>query len=470
MSKLSTKTKILYGLGFASQGIKDGLFQLFLFFYFSQILGLDAALTGVSTLIALAFDAVSDPLIGMISDNWKSKKWGRRHPFMFASALPLGLFIWLLFLPPTDLGQTGLFWWMTIFAILVRLALTFFLIPAMSLGAELSEDFEERTSITSYRVSIASIVPPVVIAFGLFVFFVPLEGMSNGLFNKAAYPKFALLCGILMILSVLISTWGTRATIPRLPQIKSSERFTFKQLSNGIREALQMPSFRTLTGYIMWIYAGFGIGVIFTTYYTTYFFGLSERELAVMPLGAFLGGLFSLYLGPLLGKRLDKKWATFWSTILFAFFFSLPFNLRLLGLFPENGTPLLLPIYIIAMFFAYSFLYVCLSLTSSMMADVTDEFQLRTGNRQEGLFFAALSFAYKCTIGFGYFFAGLLLNWIAFPKQTEVANVPEEAIQGLGLIGGPFSFFLYIIAILFIMLYPITKERFEEIRMQLDKA
>jgi len=206
MKKLTTKTKALYGLGFAAQGIKDGLFQLFLFFYFSQILGLDAALTGVSTLIALAFDAVSDPVIGVISDSWKSKKWGRRHPFMFASALPFGLFIWLLFLPPADLSQMGLFWWMTLFTILVRLSMTLFLIPGMSLGAELTEDFEERNSVTSYRVSFAAIAPPLVITFGLLTFFTPTVENANGLFNKAAYPKFALLCGILIVLLVLLTT------------------------------------------------------------------------------------------------------------------------------------------------------------------------------------------------------------------------------------------------------------------------
>lgn len=73
--KLSIKTKLLYESGFASQGIKDCLFQVFLFYYYNQILGLDPALTGVSTLIALGFDAVSDPLVGIISDKWKSKTY-----------------------------------------------------------------------------------------------------------------------------------------------------------------------------------------------------------------------------------------------------------------------------------------------------------------------------------------------------------------------------------------------------------
>jgi len=468
MKNLSTKTKSLYGLGFASLGIKDGLFQLFLFFYYSQVLGLDAALTGTSTLIALAFDAISDPLIGVLSDNWKSKKWGRRHPFMLASTFPMGVFTYLLFLPPEGLGQTGLFWWMTGFAILLRTALTLFIIPAMSLGAEMSEDFEERTSITSYRVTFASVISPVVIAFGLLTFFTPTEGMSNGLFNAAAYPKFALLCGILMMLVVLISAWGTRGLIPSLPQ-KSDTKESFFQIFNEFLQALSLPSYRVLLGYSMWIYVGFGIGVSFTTYYTTYYFGLSEKELALLPIGAFIGGILSLFMGPYLGRKLDKKWATMISTIVFGLFFSLPFLLRRWGMFPDNDSPNLLPAYIGSLVVAYTFLFICLSLASSMMADVVDDYELHTGRRQEGLFFSTLSFAHKCTIGIGFFVAGFLLNWIAFPKQTEVADVPKEAIEGLGLIGGPIAFVIYLSGIFFLFFYPITKERYLEIRQALEQ-
>ena len=98
MKNLPFNIKLFYGLGLASRGIKDGLFQLFLFFYFSQVLGLDPELAGLSSLVALVFDAISDPLVGLISDKWQSKKWGRRHPFMFAAALtPQSIFGILVF-------------------------------------------------------------------------------------------------------------------------------------------------------------------------------------------------------------------------------------------------------------------------------------------------------------------------------------------------------------------------------------
>lgn len=470
MTQLTTKTKMTYGLGLSAQGIKDGLFQLFLFFYFSQVLGLDAALAGAASVIALMFDAVSDPLVGLLSDKWESRNWGRRHPFMFFSAVPLGIFTWLLFLPPADLGQTGLFIWLTTFSVLVRVALTFFIVPHMSLGAELTTDYKERTSVTSYRIMFAAFVMPVILIFGLTTFFAPTEEYSYGLFNKEAYPRFAFFCGVLMILTILLSTYGTKHVIPNLPQVsKNQEKMTTSQLFQSLMEAFKMRSYSTLIGFTMLTYVGLGIGIIFTTYFTTYYFELTETELAALPIGSAVGGVLALFIAPAIGEKLDKKWGTMLSAILFGVFFTLPFNLRILGMFPENGTPALMPTYIFFLVFAYLFLWVALSLANSMMADVVDEYELKSGTRQEGLFFSTMSFAYKMTTGLGSFIAGLLLNWIAFPKQAEKGEVPQAAIDGLGIIGGPILLAFYLSSIIFIFFYPITKKRYFEIRGALNK-
>lgn len=471
MTKLTTATKAVYGIGFSARGIKDGLFQIFLFFYFSQVLGLDAALAGVASLISLFFDAVSDPMVGLWSDKWKSEKWGRRHPFMFASALPLGVFIYLLFAPPAGLEQSGLFWWMLVFTILVRLALTFFLVPNMSLGAELTTDYKERTSVTSFRIMFASFISPVIMIIGFLFYFNKTEEFENGLFNAAAYPKFAALCGLLMVAAILYSSWGTRKVIPFLPKpSEEQERMSLSQLLGSLGEAANLRSFWSLILFVMMIYVGIGVGVIFSTYFGTYYFEFSSLEMAALPIGSAIGGVLALMVAPNMGQKLDKKWAALWSTVLFAFFFSVPFILRMLGMFPKNGDSSLLLIYVITLVIAYMFLWVALSLSSSMMADVIDEYELRYKKRQEGLFFAALSFAYKCTTGLGQFIAGILLTWIAFPKKATVGEVPEEAIDGLGLVGGIILLGFYLSAIIFIYYYPIDKTKYQEIRMGLDKS
>lgn len=469
MKNLSLDIKLFYGLGLASRGIKDGLFQLFLFFYFSQVLGLDPELAGLSSLIALIFDAISDPLVGLISDKWQSEKWGRRHPFMLTSALPLGFFTWLLFAPPAGLSQMGLFWWLTGFAILVRFALTLFNVPYISLGAELSTDYKERTSITAIRLVFATLFSVIVMIIGYLFYFVPTETYSNGLLNKEAYPTFGLLCGVLMAIFILVSAWGTKSIIPNLPKPSAFQnQLSTRQLLGSLGTAIKMKSFRSLVIFIMLLYVGLGVGIIFSPYYGPYYFGFSAQEMAVLPISSAVGGFLALLIAPNLGDKLDKKWGGFWGTLLSGFFFSLPYNLRILGCFPDNGTPLVLPLFLVMLIIAYSALWIAASLASSMMADVVDEFDLKTGNRQEGLFFSTMSFAHKMTTGVGTFIAGLLLAWIEFPKQTSVENVPQSAIDGLGLVGGPIVFSFFVISIFFIVRYPITKARFLEIREGLE--
>ena len=117
---------------------------------------------------------------------------------------------------------------------------------------------------------------------------------------------------------------------------------------------------------------------------------------------------------------------------------------------------------------AYTALVMVLSLIPSMMADVVDEFELQTGNRQEGLFFSMLSFAYKMTTGVGTFIAGLLLAWIEFPKQADITDVAQSAIVGLGWVGGFVTLGIFVLSAFFIFSYPITKERYREIRKRLD--
>lgn len=467
--KVTASTKFYYGLGFSSRGIKDGLFQIFVFFYFSQVLGLDPGLAGLASLISLIFDAVSDPVVGVISDGWKSEKWGRRHPFLFASAVPLGVLTWLLFIPPADLGQSGLFLWYLSFTILIRLALTVFVVPFSSLGAELSTDYHERTTITAVRIMFASVVSPIIMIIGYLFFFKKTDDIEHGLFNLAAYPKFAMFCGALMIFFILISAWKTRHVIPTLPKQSDKQKsMSFWDMMGGVRQAVKMKSFTSLVLSLISVYISIGIGMVLSTYFGTYYFEFTSEQMALLPIGAGIGGLLSMVLAPMMGKVFDKKKGLVISTIVFASFFSLPFNLGLLGLFPQNGDPLLLPLYVVTLIIAYSFLWVTFSLCNSMMAEVVDEYELQSGIRQEGLFFAFMSFAFKCSTGLGQFFAGIIIGLIAFPTKADISDVPQKAIDNLGIVGGPVLLTVYLLSLVFIVAYPITKSRYEEIRAALD--
>ena len=219
---LSRKTKFAYGVGQIAETVKSTGFNIFLFFFFTQVLGLSGSLAGLAVMIALVFDAVTDPLAGYISDHSRSR-FGRRHPFMLAAALPLGIAWYFLFTPPDGLGQTGLSLWLTGFAVLVRGAITLYYVPYLGLGAELTLDYHERTSVAAWRGFCGVSGAAVVVLLGVPLFFPETATFENGLLNPAGYPLVALFGALLMAASILLSAWGTRGQISALPTNNSTQ-------------------------------------------------------------------------------------------------------------------------------------------------------------------------------------------------------------------------------------------------------
>src|SRR5436190_14657058 len=147
--KMSFQQKALFGMGSAAFGVKDGGFNTFLLIFYSQIVGLPARWVGLAILIATVVDAVSDPFIGAVSDRWRSPN-GRRHPFMFATAIPTAVLFFLLWNPPAWSEQATFFYLLSI-SIMLRIAIACYEIPSAALIPELTRDYDERTSILAHR-------------------------------------------------------------------------------------------------------------------------------------------------------------------------------------------------------------------------------------------------------------------------------------------------------------------------------
>ena len=186
------------------------MFTFFLLFFYTNIAGLEPALAGLAILIALCVDAITDPLMGTISDRTNSR-WGRRHPYMFISFVPISIGYILLFLPnPSwDVTQTGLFLWMVSFAILTRVGMTLFDIPHRGLGAELSKDYEERVSIMSWRELFGWLAGLTNAFLGYFVFLRSTSDYERGMLNPDAYLPFAAAGAVIIIFSILFSSSTT---------------------------------------------------------------------------------------------------------------------------------------------------------------------------------------------------------------------------------------------------------------------
>jgi Na+/melibiose symporter-like transporter len=468
MSELSLGTRLSYGIGQLSDGVKQSSFTTFLFFYYNQVLGLSGSLAGTAALLALLVDAVTDPMVGQYSDRFNSR-WGRRHPFMLAGAIPFGLAMVLLFSPPEGLGQTGLFAWMLGGAVFVRLMLTLFFVPHLSLGAELAPDYHGRTSLIGYRVffTYAGVLITSVVGFALF--FPPSETYSNGLLNQASYPRFGLFCGVLGTVAMLVSVFGTRRAIPSLsrpiPRLNESTALlafvdvfrTLKQLSFRIL-FLAVLSFTTLVG----------VTQTLLVYLATYVFEFQPGHLAGLASSVLVGIVFASPVAQALSRRFDKRRALAICIVtgsIFAFSPQVLYFGGLLG-YLDTGTKFMLVFTVNGISQIFFIGYVIL--LDSMLSDSIDENELSSGHREEGLFFAARSFATKASYGLGSFFAGLGLDIIRFPQNATPASVPAEAVAKLAFMSGPVMFLLFVSTVVIFRNYPLTAARHREIATQIE--
>jgi len=468
MLKLTFFTKTAYGVGQMSQGVKDTAFQSFVVFYFSQVLGMPAIMAGFAALIALLFDAITDPLMGDISDNWHSK-WGRRHPFMIAAVIPFPISLYMLFSPPVGLDPDGLFLWLLGWSIVVRILLTMFNVPHNALGAELSQDYQERTKIVSYRTFLGYVGGIILSVVALNSFFKASETFPNGMLNVDGYSSLGALAGIIAFMAMTLCILGTKHTIPYLPKApENQKKVDLSRSFKAFAQAIKLGPFRIIfTVQIMTMIAG-GAGATFMLYLGSYFFELSTAEISLLTLTIVVGLVPASIIAPVLSKRIDKMPSLVTCLLVATAFSFSPIYLRLLGVLPENGSPLIMPILFATYVVGYSFFIAAGIVIGSMLADIADLHASNTGKRQEGLFFAANSFAQKATFGIGTLFAGIGLDLIAFPKQVDVSMVSDQTIFNLGLIAGPLPFAIYLIAAYIATKYDLNKTRHAAISVQLS--
>jgi Na+/melibiose symporter-like transporter len=465
--RLRLSTKLYYGVGSVSEGTKNTAFNVFLLFYYNQVLGLSGTLSGTAIFIALCVDAITDPLTGSISDNFHSR-WGRRHPFMYASALPMAVCFTLLFNPP-DLGPTGLFLWLCSFAVGVRVSMTLYSIPSNSMVPELTPNYDERTTLVSYRFLFGWMGGLTASQLGYLYFFAPSEAFADGRLDPRAYGEFALACSAMIFAAILTCAAGTHRVIPRLKPPPDPTPFTVRRFARELREVLANRSYRMLVIASLFASVAGGFNDVVGLYMNTYFWGFSTAQIGVLVLGLFVSVILAFTLTRPFTERLDKKRAAVRLAAFAILFGPLPIFLRLLGLMPENGEPLLL--YLIlghAVLLVTAVVAIGIT-TSSMIADTVDENELVTGKRQEGMFVSAIAFTAKATSGIGGFMAGIALDVIDFPKMAEPGAVPPDKVFKLGLAVGPGMMILFLMTLIFLSRYRITRDRHLEVLAELQR-
>ncbi|MDG1233311.1 MAG: MFS transporter [Pseudomonadales bacterium] len=470
--RLSVPTMVAYGFGQVAESIKNQGFNVFLLFYYNQVLQVSATSTAIALAIALIFVFVTDPVAGSLSDKLHSR-WGRRHPFILFSAVPLAISFYLLFNPPVGLSEFTYVIWLAVLAILVRGSLTFYHVPHLALGAEMARDYDQRSTMYALSTFFGFMGAVVFIPVSYRVFFPTTEAFNPGLLNQDAYSSWAIFAGATMIFAVLVCVIGTRHEIPRLRRAEniSVDRFSMFRMLGEVREVFKNHSFFVLFfGMVLSVFI-LSVEAVFNPFMGFHFWGMTTEQLAYIPVGMFAGLVFSVVLVPILTRRYDKKPTLIGCAALTIVNINAPIVLTLFEVswFPEPGSSGLLLVLIISSGFTTLLAPIVFATLNSMFGDIADEHELDVGERREGVIFAARSFANKASASIGLVAGGILLDFIAFPRGALMGSVPAEIVWQLGFIAGPATSVFTLAGLALYVRYRIDRKRHAEIMQSLGE-
>lgn len=466
-------TRLLYGVGQMAEGVKSDSFALFLLFYYREVLGLSGSLAGLALLLSLVSDAISDPLVGALSDRTRTR-WGRRHPFMAASAVPVAVTYYLSFAPPAGLGQMGLFAWLVGCTVLARFALTLFVVPYMALGAELSDDYHERTQIVTLRTTFATLGRALPGLLGFMVFMRPTEAFPNGQLNPDAYRPYALVTAVLILLPIVVSVIGTRSLIATLGgggRQDLSERGgrLLQALVRDFVNCLRLPNFRVHFFGSTVAFTAWGVMGTLAIHLATYFWRVGTEGLIVWGFGVFTGLFTGLAFWTRVAATREKRDVFVRGLGMFILFTAPPVFCRVFGLWPSESSPAHMLLYVTTTGFLANFgIAATITTGGSMMADVADEDELAHGRRREGIFFGAVSFAAKAALGVGAQVAGLVLDLVGLVPGSDPDSVPGDVVRNLGLVLGVTVIAVVGLSMWIYLRYDLTQARLAAVREQLS--
>jgi GPH family glycoside/pentoside/hexuronide:cation symporter len=452
-------TKAAYGLGALGAASKLQLFGLLLIFY-NQLVGLDAAEVGACLAAALLIDALWDPIVGQLSDNTRTRI-GRRHPYIYGATIPAAICFALLFMPPLSWSDDQLIIYLLVLVIGGRMLDSLHEIPNAALMPELTHNYEERTSLQSWRYALGTVAGGAIAAFlGFGLFLRGTKAQPFGQLNMAGYAPYALTVAIISVVSVLIAARATQRFVPYMHQ-PVRRRPGLGAIMREIGVALTNRNFVALAGSAMIFGISVGISGGLLTYFYTYFWELPSSALFILRLSAIPAGLLGVVMAPLGARLWGKKHACVGVFLLAIFSTTIPLGGRLLGFMPPNGSPALLAILIADTMATGALGVMGFVIVTSMLADVVEEVQVKTGQRSEGLLFAADSLLRKLTTSFTVALPGLILNFVKFPAHARPGHIDPSILHHLAIIYLPITTGLTICSTSVIMFYRIDKARHE---------
>ncbi len=469
MRPIGVGTKVAHGIGAMALSAKDAAFINFVPFFYTQVAGLSGTLYGWAAFVGQLSDAITDPIVGTICDNTRSR-WGRYHPFMIASIIPLVICFLLLFNPPEGWHGIALFLWLAGVAIALRTSLTIFVIPHMAFGAELSQDYEERSLIVSYRTLLGWLGGVAVPALALgFIFSRGADG-SDGRLIASNYNLYAWASAVVVIVVILWTVFFTRKEIPHLPPAGERRKLKLLDPVRDVLSALRNRNFRRL--FVVFLFIGATTGVVVTLgyYANTYFWEFSAPQVGLILSSSVIGVSLGFAILRPVASRFEKKHIFIGAMVVLVINGLWWYGARLIDILPPNGAPILFYLALLHQIILSCAVMMQQTISGSMVADIVDEHEVETGGRRDGVFFAALGFSAKIPTGLGQLVGGVLIDVLGLETGLQPGDVPEDVLWNLGLVTGPLVSLSLVVPIWLLIAYNLDRRRHAELRAILGRA
>jgi GPH family glycoside/pentoside/hexuronide:cation symporter len=453
--------KVLYAIGEMPVTISMVLFGLFTLFFYNTVMGLPAPLVGAAIAGGLVLDAFLDPYIGYRSD-CSRHRLGRRHSLMLPAGILVGPCFFLLFSPPRSLSRPGLFLWLLGFWVAVRVTGAIYRIPYLSLGAELSSDYDERTMIFGIRALFGLVGALAAAGFSFLVFGSKPGGLDPKL-DYVSYPKMGLVFGLLMSLSAVVSTLGTLSHRTQGESDRAS-RPAGAHFITGFGMAMRNATFRSVWFYFVVFFLAVVMNASLAIQYFTWYAKIhAGTSLSSIQAGFYLGALVGVFVWMGLAKRSEKRTLSIAATLGTAAL--LCSATLLVGEGHLFGTGNALPL-ILGHFVAGVIASAVWVIPASMVADVADEDEFHTGLRREGIYFGIINLGEKVASGGALVLAGLVLSFFGRIAPATSAQAPATA-PFIGLAYGVVPGVLLLAATLMILPYKLNRGKLGTIQGQL---
>lgn len=459
--KLSLSTKLAFGAGDMGAGITATLTAFSFLIFLTNVANLRPALAGTVLLIGKIWDAINDPVVGYLSDRTQSR-WGRRHVWMIAAAIPFGVFFFLHWIVPDvtpneSVSQWGRFAYYVAVSVCFNTAFTAVNLPYTALTPELTKNYDERTSLTSYR----------------FMFSIggSILALALGFASELVFPDdsivqyFALgsICAVLSVLPVYWCVWGTTdrtAFDPKNPPPVPDTAEDVVPIWQQIQIVFQNRPFLFVIGIYLCSWFSFQLTAAMIPYYAVNWMGMeSYFSVALVVQGTAMVALL------------------FWNRISHRYGRKLTYFAGMTAWIIAQGCLFFLPSDRVTM------LYVLCAMAGlgistaylvpwSMLTDVTDLDELNHGQSREGIFYAFMVFLQKTGLALGLWLAGYALELSGFiePLPGEaIPQQPDSALLAIRLVVGPIPTVFLIVGLVLTYFYPLTREIHDDIVLQLQE-